>query len=409
MADTDITNRAPLTVKEAKAHAVVNVANPSVLMPVPTTSVLALEQAAMRDLGVAVTSEKAAVPVHVGLPQAPSPKVMRSVTVPGILRVPMPRMFGAPARTINDFPVVFTNFTPPWAGEILPASGMRTQGPAYEQQVFFDVVKGPDGEPMPGQKDESGKPIPGSSEIDDDRGKRGTEVPPHGKLGELLEDDLKKNPNKKGGVLDWPPPPAGKNSEYTWTKVGDGVYWMLRTKVIGKLPEQFGVAYVFYAEKAGCRDLVWIQYIKETFTFYDANGKNIGESTVIGPGLDRNNPIAIHQSQGPDGDSAIMEDQPGITLDPKKSLADNAEDYMWKYYGRYGPKWLALGGVPQLPLPFLPASLLYKAEFWTYLVCLNPWSVYGHFEWSYKLSFDPKAEPPIKVHDVKEPAWKEGE
>jgi hypothetical protein len=159
VADTDITNRAPLTVKEALTHTVANVANPSILVasvhgatpvtiqathpvtikvpptiasapltPVPTTSVLTLEQAVMRDLGAAVATEEAAVPVHVGLPQAPSPEVPQSVTIPGILRVPMPRMFGARAQTINDFPVVFTNFTPPWAGERLPASGMWTEG-----------------------------------------------------------------------------------------------------------------------------------------------------------------------------------------------------------------------------------------------------------------------------------------
>jgi hypothetical protein len=128
VAGTNITNPAPLTVKEAMAHTVADVASPSVLIPVPTTSVLTLEQAIMRDLGAA-TTEEAALPVHVELPQVPAPEVPRSMTMPGILRVPMPRMFGAPARTINDFPVVFTNFTPTWAGERLPASNLLTEMP----------------------------------------------------------------------------------------------------------------------------------------------------------------------------------------------------------------------------------------------------------------------------------------
>lgn len=160
-----------------------------------------------------------------------------------------------------------------------------------------------------------------------------------------------------------------------------------------QLPRTFyGYYAVFYADPGGCQDLIWVQYLERRTRFFDAAGNPVGPPHNTGPEVDKQIPYEVQGHPGGAG-SAWMEDPPGINTNPALGAQQAAP--------------AALNEIKTLE--GVGAANITKAEvvwtFTSYLICLTPYAVKGHYTWGFTLTIDVNTAPYISTSNIRTPQW----
>jgi hypothetical protein len=157
-----------------------------------------------------------------------------------------------------------------------------------------------------------------------------------------------------------------------WMRDANGVYHAELTPPAGTR-ERRGPAMVFFANPDGCAKCVVYQWVRQSLTwdgdpklrtYLDSDGTH--ETSSSAPQVDKQSP---YLAQRP-GASPYAEDVPGP---PNGQSA-----------GQVAAGFDAISS----KAPPSPTKLVIGYEFWTYLVCVDPYYVVGHYEWSFEITVD---------------------
>jgi hypothetical protein len=116
---------------------------------------------------------------------------------------------------------------------------------------------------------------------------------------------------------------------------------------------------------------IWAQYKKNIDTFYDGDTEVAKKDE--GPAIDGQLPYRFQEQPG-DGE-ARMSDQPGL-----RNQAGDTD-------AEYASKQLKKIGVAQASGKKI-TKLVRVEKFWSYLICTDPYKVFGHYEWGFTVTLD---------------------
>jgi hypothetical protein len=272
--------------------------------------------------------------------------------------------------------------------------------------VLAQSINGPDGQPLPGQQ--------GGLSLPPDQNQ---ETPLQGLFEAEARADMADHPKDTSRTFTKDTPQGQvtiawqRTGEKTWTysvalkpkspqlpplsysaTVTTDANGISHTKTTFKPPvgKRVGPSYIFVAEKVACDKSVIVQYLKEVDTLTDNQGKVIQTST-LGWGIDGGVP---YPAQSNLGGNQTGEDSPGVS---DSRPGDTDQQMANGQLGRLKDQLHVKNGGAKGKREF---------NFWTYVICLAPLGVIGHWEWSFTINIDPGNPPYININPDNEPAWK---
>jgi hypothetical protein len=196
---------------------------------------------------------------------------------------------------------------------------------------------------------------------------------------------------------------AFENPHVTWKKTSDTFYSfefdgmtvgvtrfpggvrsieLLKTTPKNQPQQMFGSLAIFAANLPNCADAFWVQYVGRRYEFKTRSSTTAIRKNLV-PEIDGGIPYQIQIRRGPG--SAVMTDFAGFQ-EPLGTTVEKAAKDGIDAYQKQGS--ISADGITQL---------VARYRFWSYVICLKPNYVAGHFEWGYNTHLDAFKPPYVEV------------